>query len=341
MGKQLNVIRNSRKDIARWLNDEAQPWIYSAKIKLLTSCNLDCSFCRWRVSNNQARKILTLRDLEVPLQELQAFKVTRIHFSGGEPLIHPEVVDILQYCSGIGIPETAMTTNATLATKEKAFNLFRAGLKHVNVSLDGEVEGFHGKFSRAVSGLNNLVEVRNSLFRKHRISIRMNIVVGSNNVRALPGLIKMAFDTGVDGVNLLPIKNQVEMLLNEEQIEWLRKNVLPLVAKYFGDSYQDLYQDGGAVSGEYTRDYYSRNRCFIPYIHTFISADGSVHICCDRQMEQYPLGNIYEQSIGEILVGEKYKSERARKDRYGCNICGMFPKLNSTIDKALSERRFW
>ncbi len=202
MSKQFRVIRNNRKEIVRWLNEETQPWLYSAKIKLLTSCNLDCSFCRWRVSNNQARKMLMLRDLRAPLRELQAFKVIRIHFSGGEPLIHPEIVGVLRYCSDVGIPETAMTSNATLATKEIASDLFQAGLKHINVSLDGDVEGFHGKFSRAVAGLNNLVEVRNSLFRKQKISIRVSIVVGANNICILPDLIKRVFDIGVDGALL-------------------------------------------------------------------------------------------------------------------------------------------
>lgn len=76
-----------------------------------------------------------------------------------------------------------------------------------------------------------------------------------------------------------------------------------------------------------------RGWSFVPFVHTLIRADGSVHICCGRQ--NAPLGNIKEQTLKEILLGDSYRAERRRMDRHGCKVCGMFFRLNEELAKQL------
>jgi len=330
--KQLPVLR-------RWLEADEQPWLYSAKIKLLTSCNLDCSFCQWRVTAKTPRHTLTLSNLQPVLAELKSLGVTRVHFTGGEPLIHPELLEILTYSRELGIPELGMTTNATLITTASAANLFAAGLRHVNVSLDGEAEDFHGKFARATEGLANLLEARRTFDKADRPAIRVNIVIGSNNLTQIPDFVKNLKRLGVDGLNLLPIKREKHLFLNPSQIAWFRDNAAPVIRECFGEKVlsRDPYGDSGALDGEYTRDYYQANRCYIPYVHTFFSADGGVHICCERQTTERPLGNILKSSLYEILTNDYYRAERQRQDAPGCRVCGMFQNLNNAIDELMVE----
>lgn len=330
--RQLPVLR-------RWLESGENPWLYSAKIKLLTSCNLDCSFCQWRVSARTPRHILTLKDLRSPLAELKSMGIIRVHFTGGEPLIHAELLELFRYCRQLGIPELAMTTNATLITAAVADNLFDAGLRFVNVSLDGEAEDFHGKFQLATEGLKNLLDARRTFVGADRPNIRVNIVIGSNNLTQIPGFVAKLKDLEVDGLNLLPIKREKHLFLNADQIDWFRSNAVPVIKECFGETAisRDPYADAGALSGEYTHDYYQANHCYIPYVHTFVSADGGVHICCERQTPERPLGNILQSSLSEILTNDYYNSERRRLDAEGCRICGMFQNLNQAIDSLSAE----
>jgi MoaA/NifB/PqqE/SkfB family radical SAM enzyme len=278
--------------------------------------------------------MLTLDELRPVFGELREMEAVRVHFTGGEPLIHPELLEILSHCRGLGIPELAMTTNATLVNEQAAERLFAAGLSHVNVSLDGEAEDFHGKLSLALKGLRCLIDARRSFARRERPAVRVNVVIGSNNLTQLPDFVRRLKEAGVDGLNLLPIKRESHLFLNADQIGWFREHAAPVIKECFGEKAleRDPYEDSGALEGEYTRDYYQSNRCYIPYVHTFISAGGDVFICCERQAPPQPLGNIHEDSLRAILTGPRYRSERRRLDHVGCRICGMFLTLNKTID---------
>lgn len=325
-----------------WIQTETTPRLYSAKIKLLTSCNLDCSFCPWRVSARATRQILSLDDLREPIRELKEFGVVGIHFSGGEPLIHPELAEIISYCRQVGIPRVSLTTNGTLATLALGRRLYAAGLRFVNVSVDGEASELHGYdprfFDRALEGVCNLLAVRDEAADGGRLKVRVNMIVANTNLLALPGLINEFHSLGVDGLHLIPIQENEPLLLSAGQISWFRDNVLPLYRSCFDPEgrERDPFDDPGAIDGEYVREYYQKNPCYVPYVHTFVRANGDVHICCQRQIRDAPLGNILTTPLREILVGRPYREERRRTDRKACRICNMFIGFNKELERQLS-----
>ena len=62
--------------------------------------------------------------------------MSKIRFTGGEPLLHKEIIDMINYSSQIkGIDSIHLTTNGLLLD-ELALPLFEAGLKGINISLD-------------------------------------------------------------------------------------------------------------------------------------------------------------------------------------------------------------
>jgi cyclic pyranopterin phosphate synthase len=69
------------------------------------------------------------------LRSLVAAGVRRVRITGGEPLLHPRVVDLVAYVASLGVEDVALTTNATLLAK-LAKPLRSAGLKRLTVSLD-------------------------------------------------------------------------------------------------------------------------------------------------------------------------------------------------------------
>ena len=64
------------------------------------------------------------------MQELKKVRLT-----GGEPLLHPEIVKVISGISEMGIKSIGLTSNGQLLAR-KAKTLAEAGLKNVNISLD-------------------------------------------------------------------------------------------------------------------------------------------------------------------------------------------------------------
>ena len=108
------------------------------RVSLTDKCNLRCTYCMPEegVDWISKTKHLNLDELERVIAILCEEGIEEIRLTGGEPLLHPEVVEIVQMINKLPTnPEISMTTNATrlnvLADKLKA-----AGLKRINISLD-------------------------------------------------------------------------------------------------------------------------------------------------------------------------------------------------------------
>lgn len=125
--------------------------------EITSSCNLSCIYCYIGDKNQEQ---YSYRDSISTLEILNEFGVKRIVFSGGEPLLHPRIFEILHRASRYGF-ETVLATNATLVKDEAAKALRKSGLGFVQVSLDGD-EARHdqlrgqGSFRRSVEGIEAL-----------------------------------------------------------------------------------------------------------------------------------------------------------------------------------------
>ncbi|MFN0126268.1 MAG: radical SAM protein [Verrucomicrobiales bacterium] len=126
--------------------------------------NLLCAHC---YSDSTARHYpgeLTLPQFFSTLDDLAAFGVPGVLFSGGEPLIHPHFFDIAGYARQAGLRLT-LSTNGTLIDKYRATRLQELGFAYVGISLDGIGEthdtfrGRPGAFDKAVAAFRHLRDV--------------------------------------------------------------------------------------------------------------------------------------------------------------------------------------
>jgi MoaA/NifB/PqqE/SkfB family radical SAM enzyme len=89
----------------------------------------------WRETREPPISMDRFEDIITELGELGCKK---IHFSGGEPTLRPQLPDLVEHATGLGIRVT-MTTNGTLIDKVKAKRLIEAGLRGVNISIDSPI----------------------------------------------------------------------------------------------------------------------------------------------------------------------------------------------------------
>ena len=117
-------------------------------------CNLKCVHC-YADSHNDI-ELKTEECLEI-IDKLSSFKVPIILFSGGEPLLRKDLIDIAEYAKKNGI-KCVLSTNGTLIDRDLAESL-KDVFDYVGVSLDGmkavndKFRGVKGAFDSAVRGL--------------------------------------------------------------------------------------------------------------------------------------------------------------------------------------------
>ncbi|KAI8483970.1 Molybdenum cofactor synthesis protein 1 [Branchiostoma belcheri] len=110
------------------------------RISLTERCNLRCQYCMPEagVDLTPKQKLLSTEEVVTLARLFVSQGVNKIRLTGGEPLVRPDVVDIvseLNKLRSLGLETIAMTTNA-LTLKRKLPQLHKAGLNLLNISLD-------------------------------------------------------------------------------------------------------------------------------------------------------------------------------------------------------------
>lgn len=177
-----------------------------AYIEVAARCNLRCPMCPITVDPRYAPGSGLPALLSAALfDRLSGVFPTlrRAHLFGlGEPFLNPHLVHYVERLAAAGV-ETWTTTNATLVTTERADAVARAGLAHVNVSIDGATPETYarirrgGRLEEAVRGIRALSEAR----RRHgRPRLVLSMVTMASNLRELPDLVDLCASCGGDGV---------------------------------------------------------------------------------------------------------------------------------------------
>ncbi|MGB9886157.1 MAG: GTP 3',8-cyclase MoaA [Moorellales bacterium] len=108
------------------------------RISVTDRCNLRCRYCMPEegVERKSHEEILRLEEIVRLLEVAVRLGLTRIRFTGGEPLVRRNFSYLVSRAAALpGVEDLALTTNGVLLA-EKAEELRQAGLRRINVSLD-------------------------------------------------------------------------------------------------------------------------------------------------------------------------------------------------------------
>ena len=123
-------------------------------------CNLKCIHCYSNSADVDYPDELTTEEGKKLIDDLVKFCSPVILFSGGEPLLRKDLLELAQYATNKGM-RAVISTNGTLITQEIAAKLQKIGLSYVGVSLDGlekthdRFRGKKGAFAAAIEGIRN------------------------------------------------------------------------------------------------------------------------------------------------------------------------------------------
>jgi GTP 3',8-cyclase len=137
------------------------------RVSVTDRCNLRCIYCmpEQGIKKRQHKDILRYEDIIKVVGVASALGIKKVRYTGGEPLILPDIDKLIFETSKLkGIEDIAVTTNGILLSG-MAYSLKMAGLKRVNISLDTlDGERFKkitrgGELSKVIEGIEKAISL--------------------------------------------------------------------------------------------------------------------------------------------------------------------------------------
>lgn len=162
-------------------------------------CNLSCSFCMTSSGPAPARPGLDRSARARVLEQLVEARVLKVYLTGGEPLVLPDVWELLEGLLSAGI-FVELTTNGTRLEEESCRRLAALGVSSLQVSLNGPDEATNAPLMGEGSYAGILAGIRRALDAGLSVHVRPTVLAG--NVRQIPRLIRQLADLGVPQIDL-------------------------------------------------------------------------------------------------------------------------------------------
>lgn len=292
---------------------ETQALFNKIHVEITNVCNLQCSFCpevhrtKKKMAPDVFRKIIA---------EIKPFTQHIALHLMGDPLVHPELPQLIQDCAEQKLP-VHIVTNGLLLNAEKQQALLNPIVQQVNFSLHSFLDNFPEK--DPIPYLNKVFA-----FAAEAQSLRPDLYI---NFRIWN--LESAHGGSEKNLSLL---NKIA-----EEYSFSPPTTLNLKAKKSYKIKERLYIN---FDSEFTwpsldlPQLHTKGFCYGLETHVGILVDGSVVPCCLDKEGQMVLGNILETSFKDIV-----RSERAEKIKLGfrqrqlveplCQRCNFIERFSS------------
>jgi len=166
-------------------------------IKVGFYCNNHCAFCvqgrkrEWFPAKNK-------KEVKDSLREAYGKGKREVVFTGGEPTLHPNFLELVAYAKNIGFQEIQIQSNGRMfaysdfckKTIEAGATLFSPALHGADAKTQDFLTGIPGSFMQTIQGIRNL--------KKLGQYVMTNSVITKKNYKQIPKLAKLLVDLGVD-----------------------------------------------------------------------------------------------------------------------------------------------
>ena len=287
-------------------------------------CNSRCMSCDWW--KQSGADDLTLDEIEQVADGLSAVGTRVVAFSGGEPLLRPEVFDIARLFRGRGMTLQLLTSGILL---ERFADRVASHFARVYVSLDAaDAERYE-----RIRGVDALPTVVRGVARLRAIAPAMPVTARATlhaaNFREMPRLIDFAKSMGVDAISFLPADvsstafgrdrrpDPAPLVLDADEIAEFRDIVERTIeayrpefdARFVAESPEKLRRLPAYYAALRGDGPFPDVRCHAPWVSVVIDANGAVRPCFFHA----PVGNIRRAPL-ETIVARNLSAFRASLD---------------------------
>ncbi len=255
-------------------------------LEITNICNLKCSFCP---DGNRKKEFMKVENFKYVIEQIKDYtNLIALHVKG-EPLMHPELEEILKICYDAKL-QVNITTNAPLMEKNLRVLLNSPAIRQINMSLHSVNKNENNDDYNIENYINNILKVSREIIEKTNIIISYrlwNLEKLEKNDENFKILQKIGEHFGIN--------NLIEIAKENKFVE-LEKNVF-------------LNQDIEFVWPNIDGDIISENgKCWGLRNQVAILVNGDVVPCCLDQNGDIKLGNIFNKNFDEIINSEFSKT---------------------------------
>jgi MoaA/NifB/PqqE/SkfB family radical SAM enzyme len=304
----------------------------------INACNLTCSFCCF--ANRDLTERLTLNQMKECIYQFHQIGLSGVEFTGGgEPTLHPQFNQIVEYCYSLGLKVGVCTNGAKLdkITNWEHFSWVRLGmygfyegydyhldrLREKNVKISAAYvwdEAWVTSENPNITGdwVSDKKKKRSKYFQESGKFFEMLSWVEKEKIPT-----RIAFNA-IKDVNI--VKKDIETI--REQIEEFEK---------FNGKLKFAFLSDFNFKGERRNDH-----CYMHMVKPFLFTDGNVYACPSAELSPENLTNVNEQFkvCNWNEVTEKYSdivgSGTGYKRNHACVFC-KYAMQNELIDDVLIE----
>ncbi|MET7615808.1 pyrroloquinoline quinone biosynthesis protein PqqE [Streptomyces sp. NPDC005408] len=175
----------------------ARPWALLAE--LTHACPLHCPYCSNPLELTRRSRELTTEHWADLMRQAGEFGVVHTHLSGGEPLLRPDLEQIVTAAEAAGI-YTQLVTSGTGLDEARLTELAGAGLRSVQLS----VQHADPRTSDRIAGRTSFAakERAAALVRDMGLPLGLNVVLHRENLDAIDAIVELGLAWGVDRIEL-------------------------------------------------------------------------------------------------------------------------------------------
>ena len=290
------------------------------------TCNLKCMHC-YAGSDAQKYDQLSTDEAKAMIDDLAAFGAPVLLFSGGEPCVRPDLVELMHYAKDAGM-RVVISTNGTLITPELAKQFAEVGLSYVGVSIDGsrethdEFRGMDGAFERSLAGLANA--------QAAGIKVGLRMTINKLNFREVDDVFDIMRERGIDRACFYHLvytgrgSEMMDMDLTHEETRAVVRRIMDRTREWFDEGGKpeiltvDNHADGPYLYQELLREDPERAEEVMQLLQwnqgnstgngiACVSWDGEVY--ADQFWRHFSFGNVRERAFSEIWTDTSRETE--------------------------------
>ena len=303
-----------------------------------TSCNCRCIMCDiWKTREG---KSFGVHDLEPHIASIKKLGVRWLVFSGGEPLLNPQLPLLCALLRKENIRLSLLTTGLLL---QKCAGDVAASFDDIIISLDGPpavhdaIRRVDGAFALTAAGIETVRQHR------HDLPIAARTTIQKANHHCLRETVSAARHLNLDGISFLaadltstafnrplawPVSRQDEIGLSFEEADALDVEIETLIAEtpcgtqgaFVAETPDKLRRIAKQYRVHLGLHPAEAPACNAPWVSAVVEVDGSVRPCFFHP----PIGNLQEGSLESVLNGSRARSFRENlvvQDNPICRRC--------------------
>lgn len=264
----------------------------TVELDLTNKCNHRCKQCSttllYKTIGEKIKfdEYFTIQTAKKLILELEEMKVKSLIFTGGgEPLIFPGFIEILEYA----LPklDIGIKTNGSVIKEQDISSLLKA--KWIRISLDNaNKESF--LLTHGIDDFENVCNnIKRICSRKRKCTIGIGFLIGKNSsIEEIEQGVMLVKMLGVDYIQLRPFSNWKDTGSYDSAISKLQKKVNT-------DKFTLKFPNKSRFGKKH-----SYKKCHMVHMCPKIAANGNVYACCSRRDNEVLLGNLKEKNFKEI-----------------------------------------